>query len=71
MKIINKVELNKLNTSKPRAFEMTKFENGEFVCVAYITTAKQWKEFLSQYKGDKMWVSSVDTKNNVAMLVIE
>ena len=69
-RIQNKVELNKIDTFKPHAFEIVELVNNEIVCVAYITTSEQWKKFLNEYQGEYIWVSSVDEEANTAIMVI-
>ena len=70
MTIVNKSELRKIDFSKPHAFEMVEFKNDSVECVAYITTSQQWKKFLDNYTGSKIWVSSVDEKSNTATLIV-
>lgn len=69
-KIVNRAELNKIDTFKPHAFEIIRFTNSEVVCVAYITTNEQWQRFLNEYKGEKIWVNSVDEETNTAVMTI-
>lgn len=69
-KIVNRAELNKIDTFKPHAFEIIRFTNSEVVCVAYITTNEQWQRFLNEYKGEKIWVNSVDEETKTAVMTI-
>lgn len=39
--IKNAAELEKLDRTKPHAFEIVELKNGEIVCTDYITTTKQ------------------------------
>lgn len=71
MKIMNRQELRKLDMLVPHAFEISKLENNKCVCIAYITAIEQWRRFVSQYEGDRVWVADVDCDNNIAMLYVE
>ena len=44
VKIMNAEKLNKIDMRKPRAIEMLAVQDGEIVCVAYITTDRQMKQ---------------------------
>lgn len=69
--IMNRAELKKIDAFKPHAFEIVRLENSEIVCVTYITTNEQWAEFLNNYQGEKIWVTSVDEDTNTAVMIIE
>lgn len=67
MKIRNKQELAKIDITKPYAFEIVTFSNGEVTCVAYVTTSEQWTKFIENYTD--AWVMAVE--DNVARIWVE
>ena len=69
VKITNADALKKIDRTKPHAFEMIVFEEGEIVCTAYITTAKQWQRFVNNFVGEWLQVCDVHTETNTAVIL--
>ena len=67
--IKNAAELEKLDRTKPHAFEIVELKNGEIVCTDYITTTKQQERFLDNFTGDGLWVMESRQDTNVAMIL--
>ena len=67
MKIRNVKELEKIDRTKPHAFEMITMVDDEVSCVAYITTSEQWTKFIENYTD--AWVMTVE--DNVARIWVE
>lgn len=67
--IKNAAELEKLDRTKPHAFEIVELKNCEIVCTDYITTTKQWERFLDNFTGDGLWVMESRQDTNVAMVL--
>lgn len=69
VKITNADALKKIDRTKPHAFEMIAVEEGEIVCTAYITTAKQWERFVNNFVGEWLQVCDVHTETNTAVIL--
>lgn len=67
MKIRNAKELEKIDRTKPYAFEMITMVNDEVTCVAYITTSEQWVKSIENYTD--AWAMTVE--DNVARIWVE
>ena len=67
MKIRNAKELEKIDRTRPHAFEMITMVDDEVACVAYITTSEQWTKFIENYTD--AWVMTVE--DNVARIWVE
>ena len=71
VKITNTDALKKIDRAKPHAFEMLAVEEGEIVCIAYITTRKQFERFINNYVGECLHVYDVHTETNTAVIMCE
>ena len=69
MDIRNLQELNKINRNEAYAFEILTRVGSETQCIAYITTSKQWEQFLEFNDYTDGWVMCVE--NNVAKIWVE
>ena len=69
VKIMYAEKLNKIDTSKSRAIEMLAVQDGEIVCVAYITTARQMKRFINNFTGKYLQVCDVNIETNTAVVL--
>ena len=69
MDIRNLQELNKINRNESYAFEILTRVDNETQCIAYITTPKQWEQFLKFNDYTDGWVMCVE--NNVAKVWVE
>ena len=69
VKVTNADALKKIDRAKPFAFEMIAVEEGEIVCTAYITTAKQFERFVNNYAGECLHVYDVRTEKNTAIIM--
>ena len=61
-------KLNKIDMSKPRAIEIVGVQEGEIVCVAYITTDRQMERFINNFTGKYLQVFDVNTETNTAVV---
>ena len=69
VKIMNAEKLNKIDMCKPRAIEMLAVQEGEIVCVAYITTDRQMKRFINNFTGKHLRVCDVNIETNTAVVL--
>ena len=69
VKIMYSEKLNKIDMCKPRAIEMVEVQDGEIVCVAYITTDRQMKRFINNFTGKYLQVCDVNIETNTAVVL--
>lgn len=65
----NADELEKLDRTKPHAFEIVELKNDEIICTDYITTVEQWERFLDNFTGDSLCVMESRKDTNTAMIL--
>lgn len=70
IKITNANELKKIDKTRPCAIEILEYKNGEVRCTDYITTNRQWENFVKWFEGDWLTVCEVRTNTNTAVMMI-
>ena len=66
---MNAEKLNKIDMCKARAIEMLAVQEGEIVCVAYITTDWQMERFINNFTGKYLQVCDVNIETNTAVVL--
>lgn len=71
MTMVYRERLAEMDMTETRAFEMHRYnKDGEEECFAYITSDKQWQEFVEEHKKAIIYICKVDKHQNTAIIFV-